>query len=304
VDDRLLRHERRYWRESAVAYGLRPALSESTLWDALAVAMLFGTEDRDNADALLRHLPALADQSRDRRDTVRTWITSLYPPIDARSWGSLQPDRLAERFVGTRLAATAELPDPLLAAATPAQVQQLLTVYARAANHPATESGLDAGLTALCIQHSRVLALPAIDAATQVEAPAPLIAALRHLTTDPDVALDALIQMADRLPRSSHNLAKWAAELSQRVVDEHRQLAGEDPEVLPELARLLNNLSVRLGDLGQREKALTTIQEAVTTYRQLAEKWPDAHQRDLDQSLLIREWLQGLGRESEPPPDA
>src|SRR2546423_14125795 len=98
--------------------------------------MLLGADARQQADALLQHLPALHDQTRDRRDTVRAWIAQLYPPGDARPWGSLQPDRLAERFVGNRLADTPDLVDPLLAAATPTQITQLLTVYTRAAHHP------------------------------------------------------------------------------------------------------------------------------------------------------------------------
>src|SRR2546423_15646708 len=97
--------------------------------------MLLGADARQQADALLQHLPALHDQTRDRRDTVRAWIAQLYPPSDARPWGSLQPDRLAERFIGTRLEATPDLVDPLLAA-PPSQITQLLTVYTRAAHHP------------------------------------------------------------------------------------------------------------------------------------------------------------------------
>jgi hypothetical protein len=48
--------------------------------------MLLGTDTRDDATALLRHLPALADQTRDRRDTGREWITGLSAPNDARPW--------------------------------------------------------------------------------------------------------------------------------------------------------------------------------------------------------------------------
>src|SRR5262249_25468059 len=146
-----------------------------------------------------RHLPALHDQTRDRRDTVRDWIALLYPPSDARPWGSLQPDRLAERFIGSHLEATPGLVNPLLDDATPAQIEQWLTVYARAAHHPAGRGRLDQRLTELCVRHPDVLALPAIDIATQVEAPAPLIAALRQLGSSPDTTLDTLTTMADRV---------------------------------------------------------------------------------------------------------
>ncbi len=38
----------------------------------------------------------------------------------------------------------------------------------------------------------------------------------------------------------------------------------------PDLARSLNNLSLRLGDLGRQEDALGVIQEAITIRRELA----------------------------------
>jgi len=44
--------------------------------------------------------------------------------------------------------------------------------------------------------------------------PAPLIDALRQLTTNPATPNELLITMADRLPLASHNLAEWATELT------------------------------------------------------------------------------------------
>ncbi|MFG3701386.1 tetratricopeptide repeat protein [Micromonospora sp. NPDC047620] len=285
VEDRLLRHERRYWRDSAVARGLWPALTESALLDAMAAAMMLGADNRDAADTLLRGLPALADQSRDRRNAVRAWITHLYPAADARPWGALQPDRLAERFVGTRLADTPELVDPLVATATAGQVEQLLTVYARAAHH-AGGGRLGPQLTALCVRHRDQLAVPAIEIATQVEAPSPLIAALQCLTAAPETPLGLLNTMADRAPQSSHNLAEWAAELSQRLTDEHRRLTAHDPDTfLPDLATALNNLSVRLADVGRYEDGLAAIEEAVEVYRELAQARPDTFLPDLAMSM-------------------
>ena len=287
VEDRLLWHEHRYWRASAAARGLRPpTLTESALFDALAVAMLLGADDRDAADILLRGLPALADQPRDRRNAVRAWIAHLYPAADARPWGSLQPDRLAERFIGNCLADTPELPDPLVATATAGQVERLLTVYARAAQHAAHGDGLGRQLTALCVRHRDRLALPAIEIATQVEAPGPFIAALQQLAAAPETPLDTLITMADWAPHSSHNLADWAADLEQRLTDEHRRLAADDPDAfLPGLAGSLNNLSLRLGDLGRWGDGLAAIEEAVTIHQELARVRPDVFLPELAMSL-------------------
>ena len=132
-------------------------------------------------------------------------------------------------------------------APSPAQAGQLLTTYARAAHHPAFQGQLDAQLTSLCVRHHSTLALPAIDVATQLEASAPLIDALRQLTTNPDTPREYLAKMAGRLPPASQNLAEWAAELAQRLTDEDRRLATEDPDAfLPDLAGSLHNLSGRL----------------------------------------------------------
>ena len=62
----------------------------------------------------------------------------------------------------------------------------------------------------------------------------------------------------------------------------------------------LNNLSVRLADLGRREDALAAIQEAVGIYRELAAARPDAFRPDLATSLNnLSVRLADLGRREE-----
>ena len=77
-------------------------------------------------------------------------------------------------------------------------------------------------------------------------------------------------------------------------------LAMDDDGFLPDLAMSLNNQSGRLGDLGRREEALATIEEAVTIYRQLAQDRPDAFLPDLAGSLNNQSnHLGDLGRPEE-----
>ncbi|RSM64900.1 hypothetical protein DMB66_18475 [Actinoplanes sp. ATCC 53533] len=272
-----------------------------TLIDALSTAILFGADDHEHADTLLRQLPTLADQSRDRRDRVQAWIGRLYPPPpdDGDSpWGSLQPDRLAERVVGLRLHEHPRLPDPLLSAATAVQRTRLITVYTRAAAQPAFHRTLDKPLTDLILRHPALLAGPAIDVTTQVEVPGPLVGALRQLTSDPQTGIDDLTAMSRRLPKASHNLAEWAAELNQRLVDEYRNRVTTDPAAfLPDLAMSLNNLSVELDALGRREECLAAIEEAVQVYWELAAVRSDAFLPDLATSLSnLSSGLGELGR--------
>ncbi|WP_432523005.1 tetratricopeptide repeat protein [Kineococcus sp. SYSU DK006] len=305
VEDRLLHHERRYWTSSANTYKL--ALGKQTLEDALTAAFLLGASDTEDADALLHRVPGLSDQPRDRRDSVRQWITHLYPPsVPGRPWDSLQPDRLAERFIGTRLAThldrgSISLLDDLVDGSGLMQAGQLLTVYARAAHHPAADSRLSAALTNLCIRHPDVLAVPAVQVATQTEGPDPLVAALRQLAGNPSVSCELLEALTDALPSNSRNLLDAAAELTQRLTTTYRGWASSDPDTfLPDLAGSLNNLSNRLANLGRREEALEAITEAVAVHRQLAAVRPDTFLPDLAGSLNnLSVRLSDLGQREE-----
>ncbi|MFB8262386.1 tetratricopeptide repeat protein [Kitasatospora purpeofusca] len=63
---------------------------------------------------------------------------------------------------------------------------------------------------------------------------------------------------------------------------------------MPDLANALNNLSVRLGDAGRGEEALTAAQEAVAIRRTLAEANPNLFGTALQQSLVTAARLEGL----------
>jgi hypothetical protein len=54
----------------------------------------------------------------------------------------------------------------------------------------------------------------------------------------------------------------------------------------------LHNLAARLADLGRREDALAAIEEATSIRRELAARWPDAYQHELEQSLRVVAWLE------------
>jgi tetratricopeptide (TPR) repeat protein len=151
-----------------------------------------------------------------------------------------------------------------------------------------------------------------------VGSPRPLVAALRHLTSDSDASLDLLKSLADQLPQASQRLAVWAAELTRRLisdahrrlatndpafrlalaeslsnlaaireaVDIRRELAGTRPDVFrPALAASLTNLALRLAGLERWEDALTATSEAVDIYQELPARWPDVYQDELQGSL-------------------
>ncbi|MFI1177881.1 tetratricopeptide repeat protein, partial [Streptomyces melanogenes] len=301
AEDRLLHHERRYWTSTATAHGLHPALTLDTLTDALAAAFLLGAQNHTEAEALLKRVRGLTDQSTDKRLAVRAWIAALYPAASTTSpWDTLQPDRLAERFIGRRLQTHPGLADYLVRGATDTQAAQLLTVYTRTAAHTVFHHKLDEHLTALCTRHAATLAAPAIETATRTESPLPLLNALQQMSDNPATPLPTLEHLAARLPETSHNLAPFAANLAQCIANHHRDDVHEHPEQLPVLARSLNNLSVRLGDVGRREEALAAVNEAVDIWRDLARSRPDAFLPDLATCLNnLSADLGAVGRREE-----
>ncbi|MGW3353732.1 tetratricopeptide repeat protein [Nonomuraea rubra] len=296
VEDRLLLHERRYWTSCAAAYGLHLAgqVLDEWLVHALAAAVAFGAPDPGQAEALLTRIPALADPVM--RSRVGHWIAALYPPAGGDSpWGELQPDRLAERFLGRHLCAHPHLIDTLLPAASTEQAGQLLTVTTRAAAHPVLHGELDAQIIGWCLRHHHLLADPAMQVATRVEQPGPLLQALRRLLDEPALELPELMAWADRLPKTSFALAEWAVHLTDRLLTAFR--AQNEPSGL---ALTLNNQSVRLAALGRHEEALQAITEAVAIRRRLAEARPDAFLPDLAMSLNNHaNHLAALGRREE-----
>jgi tetratricopeptide (TPR) repeat protein len=90
-------------------------------------------------------------------------------------------------------------------------------------------------------------------------------------------------------------------EAAGEAVALYRELTARNPDAFqPDLARSLNNLSVVLSNLGQREAALEATREAVELYRALATRNPDASQSNLAAGLEHLDIRLGeLGRHDE-----
>ncbi|WP_336159985.1 tetratricopeptide repeat protein [Amycolatopsis sp. VC5-11] len=302
-EDRLLDHERGYWRSTARAHGLLPGMSLATLGDVVAAVSLLGPDTPRDLDQVLDWLPALDGQPRDRRDAVRAWLTQLYPAAPGAGFVGLAPDRLAERLIG-RLLQDRTRPcvvDALAGHVDYGQASRMLTVCVRAAAHTAFGTSVGDAVTNLCLTWPEKLLEPAIDTATRVEAPAPLLRALEHAAKDPAIALRDLQRMSDAFPHSSHALADTAATVAQALLARHREATAQGrPTDESILARHLNKVSNRLGDVGRREEALAAVTEAVETCRRLASQRPDAYLPDLAGSLSnLSNGLGDVGRREE-----
>ncbi|MGA5582062.1 tetratricopeptide repeat protein [Streptomyces thermodiastaticus] len=299
LEARLLRHERLYWESTANSpeRGLSGERCGSETRDlAVALACLVPAKDRDHARALLAHLPGLGDEgAAGVCGAMATWLADLYPAPADSVWGSLQPDRIAEYHIGTQASREPGLFTRILTTLTDAPAMQALTVLARTAQHPHHREVISSILCKAVAAAPSVLGPAALTTATRTPHPAPLIAALTHLTrTTQDITL--LQHLNNQLPDSTLALSEWAADLTTTLVEHHDT---SDPD-LPDLAMSLNNQSVRLADLGRREEALTAITRAVEIRETLAEQRPDAFLPDLAGALnnqSVR--LAGLGRREE-----
>ncbi|MFJ7272000.1 tetratricopeptide repeat protein, partial [Streptomyces sp. NPDC099050] len=253
----LLKHEDRFWEASAKAPAHKLDLDASTLGAAVAVAALCGAGTRDEAVQVITTLPGLPGH---QTASAANWLATLYPADGNRYWGSLQPDRVAEYHASRVLEDGAITLPALLAAGSPTQQAQTVTVLARAAI-----AHYNTGRTT-----NSDRALHTLDTA---------------LDTTP-LAYQALQSTTVALPYPSRVTAPLALKLTTAVTQANRQLAALDPAAYePDLATSLSNLGVRLADVGRRAEALTAAEQAVEVYRRLAAGNSGAHEPDLAASL-------------------
>ncbi|MFE5656925.1 tetratricopeptide repeat protein, partial [Streptomyces sp. NPDC056517] len=298
LEGRLLGHERGYWDKTASSREALCGERTGTQTRALAVALacMVPATDRDDARALLAHLPGLGDDSAAAvRSELATWLTDLYPAPAEAEWGSLQPDWIAEHQLGTEAARERSLFTRILTELPDPQAAQALTVLARTSQHPQYNGVISHILREAVGTAPEVLGPAALTTATRTAHPAPLIAALTELTrTTSDVAL--LCDLSSRIPHATLALSEWAADLATALVEHYD---SHNPD-LPGLAASLNNQSVRLTGLGRREEALIAVTRAVEIRETLADRRPDAFLPDLAMSLNNQSnRLSDLGRREE-----
>lgn len=276
VEDRLLKHEYRYWYETASAPDHAPVdkLSWPAIREAMAAVHLCGAATNQQAEALIARIPGLHDPSESLRGAVRGWIAALYPPTSASlPWDGLQPDRLAERFVGRFLAEDPYLANALVPYIESNQAEQLLTVYTRAAAHPVFDHHLDAELTALTLRYTSILAPVAVTVATRVEYPAPLMLALQQIGENPRTGIETIVELGARVPFKTQVLAGWAARLSTRMAAELHKLPQVSTDQFAIAGSMMMN-AVRLASNGQHEDAVAAGTQAVVMFRGLVARDP------------------------------
>ncbi|WP_241835496.1 tetratricopeptide repeat protein, partial [Pseudofrankia asymbiotica] len=303
VADRLLRHEEGYWIRAAHGRGIDRA--SSTLADGVLAATLCGAASHQDALATLARLPGFAGTdglAHDARDQAVRWLADLYPPPPDRPasrWGGVVPDRIAEHFVARTVEQRegASRIEQLLDGASAGQIHQAFTVLTRAS---AARRDLADLVYRLVVDDPVSRAVPAVRVAVETPTPTELLRALATVADQLDA--DQLGAVIDELPRYSTRLLDLAVDLQQAYVSRLREADSSD-DALSGLASSLNNLSVRLREMGRWEDGLAVIEEAVSVYRRLAAVQPDTFLPDLAMSLNnlstglgeLGRWEDGLG---------
>jgi len=272
TEEILLEHEARFWEDSAEAPAFKLNLPTTTLTTAVAVAALCGATTTDAATDVLG---TVGDLPADKTARTAAWLARLYPAEPGRYWGSRQPDRVAEYHASQLLEEDRINLPAVLAAGTPAQQAQVITVLTRA-----VIAHYNAGRT------------------TRTE----------HLLHTLDTALDttpltyqAVQTAAAALPYPSRITAPLALRLTSYLAQTYRQLAQTNPPVYePGLAASLSSFGIRLSENGRRDEALVVTEEAVEIRRRLAAGNPAVYEPGLAASLSnFGNDLSGAGRRDD-----
>ncbi|WP_372669783.1 tetratricopeptide repeat protein, partial [Amycolatopsis kentuckyensis] len=275
----LLEHEARYWSRIAERFGI--SLAPATRRSLVAAATLWGASTGEEARKIVA--TSLTHASDDQITNIADWLATLYRDGE-RYWSGLQPDILGEYLVGTALSEGEQNPGLVtatLAAASTGQLEQALTVLGRA--HP-QHPRLTAVLTRVVLNSGVAGARAAVTVAPRLAQPRPLLAALDRFVHGAE--LSQLYELQIALPRLSLLLGPTTVTAAAQLTRLLRSaIDAERDAYLPALARSINNLAVRLGEVGRRPEALAAAQEAVEFYRELVKGNRDAYLPDLAMSI-------------------
>ena len=290
----VLKRERRNWRANLDGEQLAGDVDVATVGQVLTLVTLAGgVSGTAEARRLLERAPKLAGLAPPKRDRLIDLLHRLYP--GERYLEPIRPDLLGEHLVDQALA-----DDPsLLAAALAGSPETPLTVLTRLAKRrPAARRWLEQAFA----QDLDRLAEPAMRVAIESGDPIGQVLA-EELDRRSEVGggilgNELLHRMEQVAPLQTTSLREFCAALIRQLLERAKAVPepwAEDHRA--EVARLANNLSPRLSDLGRREAALQAAEEAVALRRELARARPDAFTPYLATSLNnLANMLSALGR--------
>ncbi|MFD4570344.1 tetratricopeptide repeat protein [Streptomyces sp. NPDC058467] len=261
LEAELLRHEKRYWLDTADERGMGRR-ERNLLAQAVAAAVLCpAQEEREARGTIARLLP---DEPPWLISEIADWLRDLYPSSEDRYWGQLEPDRLAEYHASEQIIRDAGLLGRLFARAPDHQRAQTLTVLARSAVAHANEDRT---------RWAHIVIDRLREALRSAPADAPLTAAM-------------LRAHSDTLPDQSHVLREYALDVACELSGLCRA-TGDDPQALRDRAWALHNLAERHLAVGDWEDAREAAGGAAALRERLADERAMTHRADWADSLRV-----------------
>jgi len=278
--ERVIDHERRYWRDHMPARDLAPTLLDG-IHQAAALATLAGiSETTEDASALVLRAPLLSDQPAHVTNAVAGFLGDLYAGDSVLN--GVQPDILGEHLVALAADADGSLVDAFFGgeALGDGQLEHGLVVLTRLTQR---DSAHDALLARAFEGDDRLhrLGRPGISAAVATGDPlGQLMAERLESAPDPGLALE----LVNDVPQDTVALL----ELGWVTTEQALQSIPDDSEDIDNRARragILNDVAIRRRAVGQHETALDAILEAVQIRRELAHDRPGVIRPELARSL-------------------
>ncbi|MFF9274286.1 trypsin-like peptidase domain-containing protein [Streptomyces griseosporeus] len=261
-EDQLLRHEHRYWQDTAHRIGMGPRV-DRVLAPAVAAAALCPAQDEDEACRTVTRL--LPEPLRELAGDLAYWLCELYPPSDDRYWGPLEPDRVAEHHVSAMVRQDAGLLRRLFGRAPDHQRAHTLTVLARAAVAHANDGHADR-------------AQAVVDRLRET---------LRTVPADVPLTVGLLRGHADTLPEQSHLLREYALDVAREL----NRLCDRAPEDSPRARRdrawARHHLARRHLAVGNWEEARRAAEDAVALCERAAADGATGTRTEWADALLV-----------------
>jgi hypothetical protein len=272
-EDVLILHEERYWSRLASRYGI--SLGYEARWALVAAVTLWRPGDAAQARALIGAV--LLDAGRDELTQAESWLAALYSDSE-RSWPGMQPDPLAEHFIGRTVPADGRCPalvSDTLAVVSPEQLEHGLAVLGRA--HP-DHPGLIGVIAHVATSAGHQGATAAIAVAPLLEQPEPLLAAVRTFAATAEGA-DVEV-LAGSFPRTSVLLEPLRLTVMEQLASRLGDAPGQDREVRvpePELVMASNDLAVLYAQAGRHAEAFSVSEQTVEHASRLVASEGDAY---------------------------
>jgi nucleoside phosphorylase/tetratricopeptide (TPR) repeat protein len=284
--EEVLEHEERFWR-TCLGSELKAMqqwlpIAKKVWRGVTALTLLGGASSERKATALLGRVNGSVDA------VLLQLLRDLYPGVEDAYVGGMEPDLLGEAVVLRTLHKegkdAAETLRRIFESADEQAVRHGLEVLGRlSVDHSEEAGGWIEEVIEQDVDGQAIAALEAAKAVGERTVHSALGLRLASVLVRKGHIKHAMALYAAGLPERTVSLREVALWVTQTMLEHVPE--GDDPEAMTLRAGLLVILGNRQSEVGQRERALESTQEAVGAYRELARRNPEAFLPDLAMSL-------------------